>query len=80
MADDQKTRQNERSATQDDPVSNEDNATQNRSYPILFVIGLAVGFSLGNALIGGPIGGLIGLIVGGAVGQALQSIASSLLR
>ena len=50
---------------------------ERRSYPLLFVAGLALGIGLGGGLIGGALGTAVGLVVGGGIGGALQSLVSS---
>ncbi len=57
--------------------SQEVDTTEGRSYPFIFVRGLALGIGLGGALLGGAVGTVVGLVVGGGIGGALQSLASS---
>ena len=57
---------------------NEDVDTpKGKTYPILFVVGMAVGIALGEALIGGTIGTVVGFVVGGGIGAAIQSQITS---
>ena len=65
------------SESDDREKSEEVDTSEQRSYPILFVLGLAFGAPLGEALIGGSVGFTIGLVVGGGIGKALQSLVTS---
>ena len=62
---------------QRDEKSEEIDSTVGKSYPFLFVAGLAIGTFLGENLIGGPIGVAVGLVVGGAIGGRLQALVTS---
>ena len=57
--------QQPREEVQRDEKSEEVDSTVGKSYPFLFVAGLAIGTILGENLIGGAIGVTVGLAVGG---------------
>ncbi len=68
--------QQSREEVQRDEKGEEVDSTVGKSYPFLFVAGLAIG-TFGGNLIGGLIGSAVGIVVGGVVGGRLQALVTS---
>ena len=68
------------SDSDDQEKKKEIDTSDDRSYPVIFVLGLVIGAPIGQALIGGSAGLTIGLVVGGGIGKALQSLVSSRMK